>query len=114
MSAESNKAIFLRFVEQLKKGNLQNIDEVCSPTFAFHSPNYPRWPRGLVGARQLVTLVRSLYKDAHTTIEDIVAEGDKVAVRWTIQGTYNGRSRPGFPGTERTRDRGFDEHVSLC
>jgi predicted ester cyclase len=97
MSADRNKATFLGFVEQLRKGNLEIIDEVCSPTFAFHSPNYPDWPRGLDGARQLVTLGRSLYKDAQTSIEDILAEGDKVAVRWTIRATYNGASRAGFP-----------------
>ena len=44
-----------------------------------------------------MTLGRSLYKDAQTTIEDILAEGDKVAVRWTIKATYNRASRAGFP-----------------
>jgi predicted ester cyclase len=97
MSAQSNKAIFLRFIEELRKGNLGVIDDVCSPTFAFHSPNYLDWPRGLDGARQLVTLGRSIYKDAQTSIEDILADGDKVAVRWITRATYNGESRPSFP-----------------
>jgi hypothetical protein len=44
MSAEENKAIFLRFVNELGKGNLDIVDELCSPDFAFHSPNYPDWP----------------------------------------------------------------------
>ena len=81
MSAEANKANFLRFIDELGKGNLAIIDEMCSPDFAFHSPNYPDWPRGLEGARQLVTLGRAIYRDAQTTIEDIVAEDDRVAVR---------------------------------
>ena len=47
MSGEENKAIFIRFVKELGKQNLAIIDEVCSPDFAFHSPNFPGWPRGL-------------------------------------------------------------------
>jgi predicted ester cyclase len=51
----------------------------------------------LEGARQLVTLGRSLFKDAHTRIEDILAEGDKLAVRWTMQAIYGGEPKAGFP-----------------
>src|SRR5690349_1317215 len=40
MTAEQNKAIFLRFIDELRRGNLAIIDEVCSPEFAFHSPNW--------------------------------------------------------------------------
>lgn len=55
MTTEQNKAIFPRFIGDLGKGNLEIIDEVCSPDFAFHSPNWPDWPRGLEGARKLAT-----------------------------------------------------------
>ena len=77
--ATTNKAIFLRFLEELKKGNLSIIEEVCSPTFVFYSPHYPHWPRGLEGARKLVTPQPSM-PDLRATVEDIFAEGDKVAV----------------------------------
>jgi predicted ester cyclase len=33
----------------------------------------------------------------HSTVEDLFAAGDKVAVRWTFRGTYRGEARPGFP-----------------
>lgn len=97
MSTEENKAIFLRLLDELRKGNLGIINEVCSPNFAFYSPQYPNWPRGLEGARQLITRSRSVFADAQPTVEDIFAEGDKVAVRWTIRGTYQGEAKPGFP-----------------
>jgi len=97
MSAEENKAIFLRFVEELKRGNLGIIDEVCSPNFAFYSPNSPDWPRGLEGARQLIMRARSVIPDLQSSVEDIFAEGDKVAVRWTFRGTYQGEARPSYP-----------------
>lgn len=97
MSAEENKAIFLRFIHELRKGNLSVVDEVCSPTFAFYSPNHPDWPRGLEAARQLATLGSSSSSDIQTAIEDIIAEGDRVAVRWSFRGTYQGEMKPGYP-----------------
>ena len=97
MSAEENKAIFIHFVDELRKGNIGIIDEVCSPNFAFYSPTHSGWPRGLAGARQLITIANSVASDRQIVIEDIFAEADKVAVRWTIRGTYNGEPRPGYP-----------------
>jgi predicted ester cyclase len=97
VSAEENKAIFLRFIDELRKGNLSIIDEICSARFAFYSPNWPDWPRGLDAARRLATLGRSIYRDVQTTIEDIIAEGDRVAVRWTVRGTYQGEAQTGYP-----------------
>ena len=97
MTTEQNKAIFLRFMDELRKGNLDIIDEVCSSDFAFHSPNLPNWARGLEGARKLATYGSMLYRDAHGTLDDIIAEGDRVAVRWTITGTSIGERRPGIP-----------------
>ena len=97
MSAEENKAIFRRFIKELGKGNLGIIDEVCSPDFAFHSPNFPDWPRGLEGARKLATAGPSMFADAQTKLEDIFAADDKVVIRLTIHGTYIGEPKHGFP-----------------
>jgi predicted ester cyclase len=114
MMTEQNKAIFLRFLEELGKGNLEIIDEVCSPDFAFHSPNWPDWPRGLEGARKLATHARTLFRDAQGTLDDIIAEGDKVAVRWTFTGTWIGEQRPTAPyfGVG-TGDPTFGEKVTV-
>ena len=97
MSAEDNKAILLRFFSELTKGNTSAIEEVCSPGFAFHSPNFPNWPRGLEGARAIATLGLSLFSDSQSTIDDVFAAEDKVVVRWSISGKYIGEPRPGFP-----------------
>jgi steroid delta-isomerase-like uncharacterized protein len=98
MSAEANKAILLHAIDELNKGNLDFIDEVFSPNFAFHSSFNPDGPlRGLEGARTMIMRSRTVFPDLHATVEDIFAEGDKVAVRWTFRGTYQGEVRPGFP-----------------
>lgn len=54
MSAEHNKAIFMRFMDEVGKGNLEVVDEVFSPDFVAHFPQYPDWPRGLKGARKML------------------------------------------------------------
>jgi SnoaL-like domain len=97
MTGEQNKAIFLRFIDELGRGNLGVIEEVCSPDFAFHSPNWPNWPRGVEGARKLATYGSQLYRDARVVMDDIIAEHDRVAVRWTITGTWIGPERSDSP-----------------
>lgn len=79
MSAPDNKAIFLHFIEELGHGNIGIVGEACSANFRFYSPNSPDFPRGLEGARMLVS--RGQNSSAEASIEDIIAEGDKVAVR---------------------------------
>src|SRR6266446_510621 len=96
-STEDNKAILLRLFSELRKGNNSALDQVCSPDFAFHSPNFPNWPRGLEGARAIATLGPSLISDSQSTIDDVFAAEDKVVVRWSIRGKYIGEPRPGFP-----------------
>jgi len=95
MSAKENKAIFLRFIEELGRGNVGIVDEVCSLNFRFYSPNSPNFPRGLEGARMLVN--RGQTSEVQTRIEDIIAEDEKVAVRWTFSRIYRGEPRPGYP-----------------
>jgi ketosteroid isomerase-like protein len=97
ISAEDNKAIVLRLFSELRKGNISALDEVCSPDFAFHSPNFPNWPRGLEGARAVATLAQSVFTDRQSTIDDVFSAEDKVVVRWSIRGKYMGEPKPGFP-----------------
>src|SRR6266446_8697812 len=103
-SAENNKAILLRLFSELRKGNTSAVDEVCSPDFAFHSPNFPNWPRGLEGARAIATLGPSLFSDTQSTIDDVFAAEDKVVVRWSIRGnTSENQSRDSRTPTSASR-----------
>jgi predicted SnoaL-like aldol condensation-catalyzing enzyme len=96
MSAEENKAMFRRLMEETAKGNFEIVDEMFSRTFRPHFPNVPDWPGGLEGARRMIT-PNAEFPDIDVTIEDILAEGEKVAIRWTTRGTYIGQAKPGFP-----------------
>ena len=90
MGIEENKTIVRRWNEEVwNKGDLAAIDELFATDFVF---NYP--PPGAApnreGYKQFITRNFATWADIHCTIEDMVAEGDKIAVRWTWNGTHKG------------------------
>src|SRR3712207_1147619 len=101
MSAEENKAMVRRFVEEVwNKGNLSVIVEVGSPEWVEHDPDRPEELRGLGDAKRRVEEVRNAFPDLHVTLEDLIAEGDKVVSRWRARGTHQGELL-GIPPTSR-------------
>ena len=86
MSLEKNKAIVRRLFEELNKRNLSIMDELIAPDFFHHTHQL----RGLESYKQLETRVVNGFPDLHETIEDIIAEGDKVWVRYKAEGTHTG------------------------
>ena len=93
MSAEENKALLQRAYEQIfNQGNLDQIDEIFSVAFVDHEAPPPGM-EGLDGIevlRQFVKVSRDAFPDLQFTAEDMIAEGDKVAARYTMRGTHQG------------------------
>lgn len=91
MSAEENKARVRRFVEEgLNKRNPALIDEFYAPDYVGHDPDRPQ-PRSIEDLRQvLAVFLATVFPDARYTIEDLVAEGDRVWWHWTFSGTHQG------------------------
>jgi len=88
MVVEENKAKVRRLVEQLvNKGDLAVVDEIFASTFVNHSPATGTTP-DRQGIKQYITTVRSAFPDYHNVIEDLIAEGDRVAVRVICRGTH--------------------------
>ncbi len=86
MSTEDNKALVRRFyAEVMGKGNMTEADALLSPEYVEHLP-VPT--PGREGLKQLVMMVLSAFPDIHPTVEDAVAEGDRVAVRIVARGTH--------------------------
>jgi steroid delta-isomerase-like uncharacterized protein len=100
MPTEENKAIVRREVEELYNpdGDLDAVEEIFAPDYVLHDPSVPEEGRGPEAARQLATTFRSAFPDLHTTFDEAVAEGDKVAYRWTASGTHEGELM-GIPPT---------------
>jgi steroid delta-isomerase-like uncharacterized protein len=82
---EENKAIVRRFIEAYNKRNLDEFDELLAPDYFDHTSQV-----GPEGLKQLMKMAFKAFPDFHETIEDIIAEGDKVWVRITFTGTHSG------------------------
>ena len=91
MQPEENKAITRRFLEEIfAGGNLELVEELFAPDFVLHDPSVPQEVRGVEALKQYVTMYRTAYPDTRFTVEDQIAEGDRVVTRWTGQGTHQG------------------------
>jgi len=90
MSEEGNKATIRRvFEEVFNKGNLAIIPELISPDYIYHSPFGDF--KGVEGFKQFVTMTRQAFPDVKMKIDDMLAEGDKLAVRLSWGGTFKGK-----------------------
>jgi len=103
MSTETNKAVSRRFLEEVfGKGKLNVLDEIIAKDHVNSGPGtLPGLPAGPEGAKQLVTVYRNAFPDVHFTVDEQIAEGDKVVTRWTGHGTHKGELL-GIPATGKT------------
>lgn len=95
--SEQNKKIARRMFEEGEgQGNLGVVDELIASDFINHTPFGEM--HGQEPARQFILMLRQGFPDLEVTIEDQVAEGDRVATRWTARGTHQGEFQ-GVPPT---------------
>jgi steroid delta-isomerase-like uncharacterized protein len=101
MLVDENKASASRIWDEIwNLGALDVVDEVIAEDYVGHIPAMPEI-RGADGFRQLITTYRAAYPDLHLTIEDVIASGDRVVVRWTSRGTNTG-DLMGMPATGKS------------
>jgi steroid delta-isomerase-like uncharacterized protein len=102
MPTEQNKELVTRMIEELfNRGNVDKVDEFLASDFVEREDLPPGLPPGREGVKQLASMMRSAFPDLKGTIEDAVAEDDKVVVRWTCAGTHSGGEFMGIPPTGR-------------
>jgi predicted ester cyclase len=90
MSTKENRALIHRLYDEVfVQWNLDALDELIGPDFVCHSMG-PGTPRGPTGVKQFYGWLRSAFPDLRYTVEDTIAEGDKVVVRWTQHLTHMG------------------------
>ncbi len=86
-----NKAVVRRLYEEVwNKRKLDVIKEIISPSHALHAPNISGSSIGPEAYKRNVLVFLAGYPDLHWTIEDTIAEKDKVVACWTISGTHKG------------------------
>jgi predicted ester cyclase len=103
MPAEANKALIRRlFEEGFHSGKLVVVDEIFHPNFVDRST--PEQPPGTEGVKDYISMVRTGFPNISITIEDLVAEEERVVVRTTWRGTHLGEYEDIAPtGKQATR-----------
>ncbi len=90
MSTEENKALIRRIAEEIfNKKNLAVVDELVDNDYVFHGGPGGQ-EKGRENFKQMQTILFTTFPDIRLTIEDMVAEGDKLAYRYTLRGTHKG------------------------
>jgi steroid delta-isomerase-like uncharacterized protein len=89
----ANKAAFLRFHDAANTGDIEviskTIDEFIAPDAVIRTP-LPIDATGAEALKQIWAMLLRIYPDIHLTVEDLIAEGDKVVGRTTVTGTHQG------------------------
>ena len=95
--SEANKALVRRAWELADNPDV--LDEVYDPDVVWHEPDQEI--RGLEQAKQFVTTYKTAFPDMSVTVEDVIAEEDKVVSRVTLRGTHQGETEEFGPPTGR-------------
>ncbi len=99
--SSGNKAIILRLYEEVwNEKKLEVLNELVSPSHALYGPNFSGSAVGPEAYKLRVSAFNAGFPDLHWTIEDIVAENEKVVARWTFSGTHQG-DYMGVPATNK-------------
>jgi steroid delta-isomerase-like uncharacterized protein len=101
---EANKEVVRRAFEEVwNERRPEAIEELFAPDFVFHSPAEPEPIRGLDGYKQFVARIRGGFPDVRVHVDDMIAEGDVVAVRVTMEMTHTGVYQGIPPAGKRLR-----------
>ena len=93
-----------RFYEDVMVGgDLGALDEILTPNFVDHEEGPPGTPDGIDGVKAFVTMFREAFPDMQVSIEDVMEDGDRVAVRATMTGTHDGELMGVPPSGNRVR-----------
>ena len=98
MAIEANREIARRYGEDIwDRADMAAADELLDTNLIDHHPFGPQAP-GREGYKQVVTLFHAACSDFRVVNDDIIAEGDRVTLRWTARGTHSGELA-GIPPT---------------
>lgn len=101
---DSNKAALSRLRDATNSGDAEliskTIDEVVEPNVLFHTP-VPTGARGAQALKQVWAMLLRAFPDIHVTVDDVIAEGEKVVCRNTVTGTHQGEYM-GLPPTDKS------------
>lgn len=109
-SAEENKALVHCFIEEIvNKGNMAVADEIFAEDFVLHIGRGTFSNQGPEVPKKVFTILRTGFPDLNLTIDDMISEGDKIAVRFSGNGTHKGE----FMGVPPTGKKVFFSVIDI-
>ena len=98
MSIEENKAVMQRiWKEILKEGKIERSNELVANDYAYHGPGGHEI-KGIEGFKKFMTWIHNSFPGVQFTIDDLIAEGDKVVSFFTMKGTHRSDKQVNFQG----------------
>ncbi len=86
---EQNEALVHQVLELINDRDLDAAFELYASDYIYHGPGGQEL-RGRDGIRGLWAVFLAAFPDLHSTVDDVISEGDKLVLRWTVQGTHTG------------------------
>jgi len=106
MSEKDNKDLYCRVIDEVfNRGNIELLDVYFSPDWVYHGSE---GPEGMEEFKQRIAIQSKAFPDLHFTIEDVVAEGEMVAARWSSIGTHKGELMGVKPTGKKVKISGVD------
>jgi steroid delta-isomerase-like uncharacterized protein len=99
--SQENKAAARKVFEAFSTGDVDSLDDVVAADAVDHDPQNPRASEGREGLKKQIAMYRDAFPDLRLTVEDQIAEGDKVVSRWTATGTHQSDAL-GIPATGKS------------
>jgi steroid delta-isomerase-like uncharacterized protein len=100
MTTDDNKQVMLRFVEFINTASEKLANELIARDAIFYVPGRAEPVRGPGSYLAIIAIMRASFPDIQWTLEEMIAEGEKVAARFTMRGTHRG-SFFGIPPTKK-------------
>ena len=98
MSAEANKAIEQRIWEELLiEGKTEKMNELIAIDYVYHGPGGLEL-KGIEGLKRFITWLHTSFPNIHFTLNDLIAEGDRVVTFWTMKGTHKSNKQVELQG----------------
>ncbi len=88
--SDQNKAVARAVFDAFNGGDPAELDDVVAPHAIDHDPYNPFAEEGREGLKKIIAMYRTAFPDLRFTIEDQIAEGDRVVTRWVGRGTHEG------------------------
>jgi predicted ester cyclase len=107
--AQNKRTVARLYQEVANEGRLELLDELAWSDHVEHNP-FQQQSQGVEGLKQRISMVRAAF-NPRFTIEHLIAEGDKVAVMWTNEGTHVGEWFGFAPTGKSVTTHGVDIHL---